>query len=282
MKIVDILTSTDKTQKYTYLTKDDYYIESCAVFFEGKESPLNICVSSQVGCRYSCSFCVTGNKKFLRSLSSDEIIAQVDMMMEKNAELRNYSFEITYMGTGEPLDNLEHVVGSMKYFSEMYPKLSRINISTTLPSLSIDLYELQKIQKKVHIQYSLHFTNDIKRKSYFRNNDLPNIADSLNFLAHFSKSISDRLCLNYILFRGINDSTDDAEQLATLAKYHNCYIKISKYSEISLSELASTREEDLLKFAQKLKKSNVDFKIFQSKGEDIHASCGHFLHDIVF
>lgn len=281
MKIVNhSISNNDNTEKYTYLTSDNNYTEACVLFFDDREAPIVICISSQVGCRYSCSFCITGNKKYIRNLVHDEIVKQVELIFERQPSLLNNKFEITYMGAGEPLDNYSTVFSTINYFSSYYPNLHKINISTTLPVLDIDFLPLKAIRAKVHFQYSLHFTQDNIRRKIFRNPNLPTIQKSLSYLSKVASQLNDKPSYNYILFKDVNDSIEDAERLSTLAKQFVNYIKISRYSAIPYSDLAPTTEEAHHAFIQKLNDENIDYKLFHSKGEDVHAACGHFLYDI--
>lgn len=270
---------TDGTLKFQFLTSDNYIIESCVVFFWEKSSPINICVSSQVGCECSCSFCVTGYKRFVRNLSSSEIEKQVALIFEHSAHLRQYQFEITYMGTGEPLLNKENVFSSAKSFSNNYLHLTRINISSIFPNININPDDILTVDRPVHFQYSLHFVSDDLRLKYFRKKLVP-ISTVLKKLNQLHDMAGASFCLNYILFGGINDQSQDAKALIELIYGLPTYIKISKYCPISFSNLKTSCNFD--KFTQALDLGGVHWKAFESKGTDIHAACGHLLSDIQF
>lgn len=270
---------TDGTQKFQFLTADNYIIESCVVFFWEKSSPINICVSSQVGCECSCSFCVTGYKRFVRNLSSAEIEKQVSLIFEHSPDLRQYQFEVTYMGTGEPLRNKDNVIASARNFSKHYLLLTRINISSIFPNVEISSDDILSIDRPVHFQYSLHFISDNLRHKYFRKKLVP-VATVLKKLNELYETAGVPYCINYILFDGINDCPQDANALIELTRTLSTYIKISKYCPISFSNLKASSNYD--NFTQILDLGGVKWKMFESKGTDIHAACGHLLSEIQF
>lgn len=280
MEIIDRFKSRlDKTIKYRFLTWDNKMIEACAVFFKGKEAPINICVSTQLGCECNCSFCVTGWKRFIRDLTSEEIIEQVALITKDLQMSEKDEFEITYMGTGEPLKNIEVVLASAFYFIKIYKNLFRLNISTILPELSLTITELQCTEIKIHFQYSLHFIDDISRWRYFRKKLVP-IHEALGFFDEVADLYKEPYCVNYILFQGINDDRESARRLVSLLEGHSAYLKVSQYSPIDISDLRPS--QNYVSFVEEIDKTNIKWKSFSSQGIDIHAACGHLLSDIEF
>lgn len=278
MKILSSFRSSfDDTIKYQLQTTDNYTIEACVIFFWDKTAPVNICISSQVGCECKCSFCITGYKKFIRNLSSEEIVDQVNLIFNHAPELRSHCFEITYMGTGEPLLNMSAMFVSAKFIADQYPLLSRINISSIFPHSDVPIEELMNLSCPVHFQYSLHFLSDDLRTQYFRRKLAP-IKDTLYLLSKISKATNKKFCINYILFEGINDSIDDAQGLVKLVAPLPAYVKISKYCPIPNSKLLPS--QNFYAFTEVLTLSTIEWKQFESKGTDIHAACGHLLSDV--
>jgi 23S rRNA (adenine2503-C2)-methyltransferase len=270
--------SKDSTIKYTLMTEDEHLIESCVLFFEEDNAPVIFCISSQVGCPNSCEFCTSGHRSFIRNLTCNEITQQVEIMMNDICRESQYPFEITYMGIGEPLLNLSNTLLSAEEFIENYPSLVRLNISTILPSIKIDIHEFLFLKGKVRFQLSLHFMNDELREKVF-NKKLPSIIESLDFLNRVSEMLDDIYCINYILIEGLNDSVEDARSLVSLSNTNSrLYIKVSEFAPIEESNLKSSSR--LQEFYQFLKDNGVKCKYFINKGKDIHASCGHFLAQI--
>lgn len=280
MKIINKVNSCiDNTVKYQFITHDYNIIEACVIFFENEVAPINICISSQIGCTCNCSFCATGSKRFVRNLDFKEIIEQVLLIVSQLPQIENELFEITYMGTGEPFNNFENVLNSLKYFEDSFLNLHRINISTILPHLNFNINNIIKTKHPIHFQYSLHFTNDSLRNLYFKNKLVP-IRDALDFLNTISKQTNEPFCINYLLFEGINDSIEDARKLIQLSNSLDAYIKVSQYCPIDNSELKPSN--NFKKFTSILDDNHIRWKPFQSKGVDIKASCGHLLSDVDF
>lgn len=280
MKLLNIIRSkVDDTIKYQFCTSDNYIIESCVIFFYDEEASVNICVSSQVGCMCNCLFCTTGRKRFIRNLLTEEIIEQFDLIYLNTPKIQGKCFEITYMGTGEPLNNMEGVLGSINHFDKSYKNLKRINISTIMPLLNLQLGDINKMNHSIHFQYSMHFLTDELREKYF-GTKLISITDSLSYLNHIAANTKEDFCINYILFKALNDSTEDAQKLAKLVSDLNAYVKVSKYCPIFNSTLEPSENFD--QFVSVLEKANVRWKSFESKGSDIKAACGHLLSDIDF
>lgn len=269
----------DDTVKYQFLTEDEYIIEACLIFFEKEIAPVNICISSQIGCMCKCTFCATGYKRYIRNLTSNEIVDQVKLIFLHNPEIINNRFEITYMGTGDPFNNLDEVLTSIEYFESNFIALHRINISTIIPHLNVSTQKFIERKIPIHFQYSLHFTTDNLRKEYFQHKLVP-ISDALTFLNYVSKYTHEDFCVNYLLFDGVNDFVEDAEKLIQLCDSFNTYIKVSQYCPIRNSKLEPSNNFD--QFTSVLDNNGIRWKPFQSKGNDIKASCGHLLSDVDF
>ncbi|MDR2731318.1 MAG: hypothetical protein LBB81_10540 [Treponema sp.] len=281
--IISTQESEDKTKKHRFRTSQGELFDAAVVFFnDADNAPVNICISSQIGCNSGCLFCVSGNKKFKRNLTAEEIVGQIDCIFKADSNLSESKFEITYMGSGEPLDNFDAVIASMRHIQNCQ-NLSRINISTTIPSTKKDFSLLSGISKtkKIHLQYSLNFVDNASRSKYLRNPTLPSIDESLTFLHNIAHSINDNPCISYILFDGINDSIEEAKILCDYAKKTNAYLKICEYVPITNSTCKSLRpSQNKELFCDEISKQNVVHKEFKSKGIDIYAACGHFLSDV--
>ena len=269
--------SDDKTIKYEFYVKDsqDEVIESCLLSLE-KHGTV-ICISSQIGCQQRCHFCAAGSKPFIRNATVDELSTQVSHIINDKPEYFEGTFQITYMGAGEPLGNFGVIIESMGLFCGKYEGLSKINISTVLPSLEIDVFAFSEFKNKVHFQYSLHFTDDVRRKRYFRE-QLPSIKDSLKLLERLAHCTNDIYSINYLLLDGINDSDSDAICLSKLSS-PSAYIKVSELCKIDgLPFYPSNRCDEFVKV---LESQKVKYERFSSLGTDVNAGCGQFYNDSI-
>lgn len=282
MNILNVIKSNDSTKKYFFDTVDgcDNHIEACLLNLE-RHGHI-ICISSQIGCSRKCLFCAAGHKKFLRNLYVEEIIDQVKLIVDDNYALKNENFQITYMGSGEPFENIDNVFESIDYFRTKYSNLQKINISTIFPKSICEkshLIKWEKYKDFLHFQFSMHFSNDYDRRKYFQS-ELPSILESINCLNNISYQINDTYRINYILFDGINDGIKQIYELNNIMnKTNNAVLKISQMCAISDSPLKPSNKFAI--FVNELKKYNYQYEIFQSDGTDINAGCGQFYNDSI-
>ena len=280
MEIVKVCKSCDNTKKYylTSLGDNGWYIEACLLFLE--KYGYIICVSSQIGCTHSCKFCASGSTKFVRNLTACEIEEQVKNIIEDNPALLNKGFQVTYMGSGEPLCNYENVFISINHLIDTYPAMKKVNISSTIPLLFTRCFEeisWENYFGKLHFQYSLHFTNDFERFKYI-SSDLLRISDAIEKLNIVSSKIGDIYKVNYIPFDGINDNKDCINKLQKIMMSTNrAVLKISRMCDINTSSLKPSRAFD--SFAEIVKKKIKGTEVFRSNGTDVNAGCGQFYNE---
>ncbi len=258
--------SKDGTRKYLFSVSSDKYVE--AVFIpDGDRATL--CVSSQVGCKMNCLFCMTGKQGFNGHLSAAEILNQLLSIPESEA-ITN----IVYMGMGEPLDNVDAVLRSIHCLTHkeglaMSPK--RITLSTIglEPGLSRFLQETT-----CHLAISLHSPFPQERLSIMPVEKAMPIERTLATLARYDFSGQRRLTFEYIVFGGMNDDWEHARALVRLLKPLECHINLIRYHRIPKVSLPSSDEQRLEKFCSFLNAAGIPTTIRASRGEDIAAACG--------
>lgn len=261
----ETITSSDGTEKYLFRLYDNQTIE--AVYIPDKERA-TLCISSQVGCRMNCLFCMTGKQGLQRNLTAAEIINQV-LSVPHSAELTN----IVYMGMGEPTDNLDEVLKSMEPLTAPWglswsPK--RITLSTVGTRKGLQRY---LNESKCHLAVSLH-SPDSRRSSLIPADKSFSATDIIDLLRQYDFSHQRRLSFEYIMFAGVNDSAADAEALAHLLKGLDCRVNLIRYHAIPGVPLVSTNEKNMTAFRDALNKKGITATIRASRGEDIFAACG--------
>lgn len=282
MNIVNTTTSQDKTKKYFFSAQDfpSAHIEACLLQLQ--RYGYIICVSSQIGCAQKCQFCAASKSKFVRNLTSDEIQEQVKLIVEDNPALLIEGFQVTYMGSGEPLNNHTNVFHSINNLRDHYPSLGKVNISTTCPAISEDCFkeiDWANYRDFLHFQYSLHFTNDADRHHFLWPN-LLGISKAIEYLNNISDLLNDTYKINYIPFDSINDSETCIKELERIMKStHRAILKISSMCEISGSSLIPSRSFEY--FASRAKEVIENVEIFHSDGTDVNAGCGQFYNDSI-
>lgn len=265
--------SSDKTIKCAFSVGEGKVVEGVLI---PTSSRTTACISSQVGCSLSCTFCATGRLKLMRNLSAGEIVDQV-VYLKNQAENRYQTplTNIVYMGMGEPLLNYKNVLRSVEIITSedglgMSPK--RITVSTA--GIAKMIKKLGDDDVKFNLALSLHAANDKKRSHIMEINDTNNLEALSEALIYFHEKTDSRITFEYIIFKDFNDSIEDAAELAQFAKCVPCKINIIEYNPI---DDGSFQQADKLKvdaFANFLESKNLIVNVRRSRGKDIDAACG--------
>lgn len=258
--------SKDGTKKYLYTTLFGKFIET-AYIPEKERSTL--CVSSQVGCKMGCIFCMTGRQGLQGNLTSGEIINQLKSLPEFES-ISN----IVYMGMGEPFDNTEEVIKSIEILTSdwgfaMSPR--RITVSTIgiIPGMKEFLNRTD-----AHLAVSLHSPFEEERQALMPVERKYPLSEVLKEIRSYDFGRQRRVSFEYIVFEGLNDTPNHVKELAKLLNGIRCRINLIRFHEIPATQLKSTNEKRLLEFQQELKQKGILTTIRASRGQDIYAACG--------
>ena len=263
---VSVQTSVDGTKKYLYASQSDNFIE--AAYIPDKERA-TLCVSTQVGCKMGCLFCMTGKQGFQGNLSAGEILNQVQSLPEFD-NLTN----IVYMGMGEPLDNVDAVLESIEIITSekgygWSPR--RITVSTIglIPAMNRFLDE-----SEAHLAVSLHSPFDEERKEIMPIQSVYPITEVINELKRRNIGGQRRVSFEYIMFKGVNDSPRHANELARLLRGMKCRINLIRFHPIPDTPLEGTSDDKIEIFQNMLKAKGLTVTLRASRGQDIFAACG--------
>ena len=259
--------SSDGTIKYLFSAgSESRFVE--AVYIPSKDRA-TICISSQVGCKMNCHFCMTGKQGFTAQLTANDIINQIQSIPE-HEELTN----IVFMGMGEPLDNPEEVNKVLEILTSDYgyawsPK--RVTLSTigVLPELKHFLDN-----SNCHLAISLHSPFHEERLSLMPIEKVYHIDSIVNLLLKYDFSHQRRLSFEYIMFENLNDTNRHAKELSRLFKGLDCRINLIKFHSIPGVNLRSSNEHKIEAFRDELNTLGITCTIRASRGEDIFAACG--------
>jgi 23S rRNA (adenine2503-C2)-methyltransferase len=258
--------SVDGTVKYLFEGVGGRDIE--AVYIPDKERA-TLCVSSQAGCKMNCSFCMTGKQGFHGNLTSADIINQI-LSIPESEKLTN----IVFMGMGEPMDNLDAVLGAIEVLTESWgfawsPK--RITVSSIGK-----IKELRTLLEttKVHIAISVHSPFPQERLSLMPVEKAYPLKDVLALLSNYDFAHQRRLSVEYIMFKGLNDDLRHADALARLLKGLNSRVNLIRFHAIPGVDLKTTSEPAMVAFRDRLNELGITATIRTSRGEDIMAACG--------
>jgi 23S rRNA (adenine2503-C2)-methyltransferase len=265
--------SKDKTIKCAFAVDENKIMEGVLI---PTSSRMTACISSQVGCSLSCTFCATGRLKLLRNLTSGEIFDQVAYL--KNQAESRYQTPLTnivYMGMGEPLLNYKNVLNSINHIcSEQGLGMSPKRITVSTAGIAKMIRKLGDDQVKFNLALSLHAANDAKRNKIMEINESNNLEELAEALKYFHEMTNTRITFEYIIFKDFNDSIDDARELANFAKCVPCKINIIEYNPIENGEFQQADANKVDEFAQFLESKNLIVNVRRSRGKDIDAACG--------
>ena len=265
--------SSDRTIKSSFQLHDKNLIEG--VLIPTRER-VTACVSSQVGCSLTCSFCATGYMDRKRNLESFEIYDQVVLIRDQAQEKYGQALtNIVYMGMGEPLLNYANVLKSIEQITSpeglgMSPR--RITVSTA--GIAKMIQKLGDDQVKFNLALSLHAANDTKRNQIMPINE-SNTLDVLKAaLLYFFEKTGNEITLEYIVFNKFNDTIEDARELYEFAKGIPCKINLIEYNPIAQSSFVNAEADAIAKFSAFLESKRMIVNIRRSRGRDIDAACG--------
>ena len=263
---VEAMHSVDGTIKYLFQVGEKNFVEAVYIPDDDRAT---LCVSSQVGCKMNCKFCMTGKQGFTTNLTANQILNQISSLPERD-KLTN----VVLMGMGEPVDNLDEVLKVLEVLTAPYgygwsPK--RITLS------SIGLRKgLQRFIEECdcHLAISLHSPVPSQRLDLMPAERAFSITEIVDLLKNYDFSKQRRLSFEYIVFKGVNDSLIYAKELVKLLRGVDCRINLIRFHAIPGVDLEGTDMEAMVTFRDYLTSHGVFSTIRASRGEDIFAACG--------
>lgn len=262
---VDFQKSVDGTIKYLYPAGEGNFVESVYIPTDDRAT---LCVSSQVGCKMNCLFCMTGKQGFTKNLSANEILNQIQALPEHD-ELTN----LVFMGMGEPLDNTDELFNVLEILTAPYgyawsPK--RITVST------IGAKGLKRFldESDCHLAVSLHSPFPDERLSLMPVEKAFPMLGVLDLIRRYDFTHQRRVSFEYIVFKGLNDSPRHAKALAGLLKDIPCRVNLIRFHAIPNVPLQTSDISKMEAFRDILNERGVICTIRASRGEDIFAACG--------
>lgn len=271
--VADQQISSDKTIKCAFEIEQGKVVEGVLI---PTASRMTACISSQVGCSLSCTFCATGRLKLLRNLTAGEIVDQVVYLKNQAEERYNIQLSnIVYMGMGEPLLNYKNMLRSTEIITSkeglgMSPR--RITVSTA--GIAKMIKKLGDDEVKFNLALSLHAANDEKRSKIMEINETNNLETLAEALAYFYEKTGTRVTFEYIIFKDFNDSIEDARELLQFSRCVPCKINIIEYNPIDDGEFQRADSKKTDEFAAFLESRGLVVNVRRSRGKDIDAACG--------
>ena len=258
--------SVDGTIKYLYAAGEGQYVESVYIPTDDRAT---LCVSSQVGCKMNCLFCMTGKQGFSANLTANQILNQIQSLPE-SASLTN----LVFMGMGEPLDNVNELFKVLEILTAPWgygwsPK--RITVSTVgvMKGLRRFLEE-----SECHLAFSLHSPYPEERLSLMPVEKAFPAQEVIDLIRQYDFSHQRRVSFEYIVFKGLNDDLKHADALARLFRQIPCRVNLIRFHAIPNVPLQTSDMGRIEAFRDRLNAKGVVCTIRASRGEDIFAACG--------
>lgn len=261
--------SQDGAEKFLFGLDDNSKIETVLIPEKGRRT---ICVSTQVGCKFSCKFCMSGKNGFKRDLTVSEIVNQY--LAVQDLDSANKITNLVFMGTGEPLDNFSNTVKAIKIFmDEQGAYFGKRHICISTVGLAPQIEELAKLKLGIKLSISLHSSNNAVRSKIMPVNKKYPLEELIKAVKNFSKFQKYSITFEYVLIKGVNANRENAVELTKLLKGLNCKVNLISYNVSPLGfEPPEQGEIDI--FGEELKKRGIFFTSRKSRGEDINAACG--------
>lgn len=260
---------SDGTKKFLFALSDGNVVESVWMQYRHGNS---VCISSQVGCRMGCRFCASTLDGLERNLTPSEMLEQVYAITRHTGERVS---NVVVMGTGEPLDNYDNLLVFLKILTdENGLNISQRNITVSTCGLVPEMRKLAEEQLQITLALSLHATTDEKRRRLMPIANKYSISELMDVCGYYFKRTGRRITLEYSLVGGVNDSEEDAKELAALAKPLCCHINLIPVNPIKEREYVQSNAEHILRFKNKLEKNRINVTIRREMGRDIDGACG--------
>lgn len=285
LKILKKEISKDGSIKYLFQLADGHTIETVLLLMKKKKvndegvveksEKYTVCISTQVGCKVGCSFCLTAKGGFIRNLTVGEIIEQIVQLKKDNEIAENKALNIVYMGMGEPLDNYENLVQAIKIFSELDGlaiATRRQTVSTS--GISTKIAKLGAENLGIQLAISLHAVDDGLRTELIPMNKAYNIASIIEAVKNFPIDARKKVMFEYLVIKDKNDDIASAQKLIKILNGINAKVNLIYFNPYPGTSYQRPTRENMIKFQEYLLSKGLICTIRESKGLDISAACG--------
>lgn len=264
--------SKDGTIKYLMELNDGNAVESVLMKYKYGNTA---CLSNQIGCKMGCRFCASAGIGFVRNLTPGEIISQI-LEIEKHSGEKVSN--IVFMGIGEPLDNYDNVMKSIRLIND--PKGLNIgarHISISTCGLVPNILRLADENMQCNLCISLHSSRDDVRSSMMPVNDRYHISEVIEACKEYIKKTNRRITFEYALVDGVNDSLKDADHLSKLLKGMLCHVNLIPINKIKGGKYEKSTTKNILAFRDYLNDKGIVATVRRELGSDIDAACGQLV-----
>lgn len=278
--------------KFLFKTADGHFLESVLIPKKENFDPEDgedasapnkretVCVSTQLGCKVGCPFCASGKGKFTRNLTAGEIVEQVARIGRMTGKKIT---NVVFMGMGEPLDNFEETLKAVRILIEPWGfafGARRVTVSTS--GITPKILEFVKaVDGRVRLSVSLHSSIDEVRSTLVPINRRYPLKDLVSALRKINQDLKRDITFEYTLIAGVNDSTEEAEGVAIIAKPLRAKINIIPYNPVAEYPHKAPTPQAVERFCDELKRRGLHVTVRKTAGQEIQAACGQLRLDRV-
>ncbi|MCM8759286.1 MAG: 23S rRNA (adenine(2503)-C(2))-methyltransferase RlmN [Candidatus Omnitrophica bacterium] len=268
-ELFNVKISRDTTRKFVFRLSDNRFIETVLIPEQKRNT---LCISTQVGCKYNCRFCASGKMGFVRNLETWEIIGQVlYILFKEKINITN----IVYMGMGEPFDNYDAVIRSIRIINDrngINIGARRITVSTA--GVVPEIIKFTNLKWQVRLSVSLHSAIEETRSFLMPINKKYPLSEVIKACHFYVQNTKRKITFEYILIEGINDTKKHVLALADVASLLGASVNIIPFSRIKECEFSKPSDEKIVWFSRCLKEKGIRTTVRRSRGLDIDAACG--------
>lgn len=255
--------------KYLFKLHDDEKIEAVLMYHD---YGISLCISTQVGCNMSCSFCESGRLKKRRNLEVCEMVLQI---LEIEKDIKNRISHIVLMGIGEPFDNYDNVIKFINIINDNKGiDIGARHITISTCGIIPKIIEFSNLKLQVNLAISLHAPNNELRSLIMPINKVYSLNHLMNAVKEYINKTNRRVTFEYIMLKGVNDNKECALELCKLLKNMNCYVNLIPYNETNNIQYKRSDMNSINEFYDILKKNNICVTIRKEFGGLVSAACG--------
>ncbi len=285
LNIVKKEQSSDGSIKYLFSLHDGHTVEAVLLLMKKKKiaddgkiersEKYTVCISTQVGCKVGCTFCLTAKGGFVRNLTVGEIVNQIVQIKRDNEIDENKSLNIVYMGMGEPLDNFDNFVHSVKVFSqEEGLSINRRRQTVSTSGISSKIEKLGQQDLGIQLAISLHAVDDDLRSELIPMNKAYNIQSIIDAVRSFPVDARKKVMFEYLVIKDKNDDLTSADKLLKMLNGIKAKVNLIYFNPYPGTTYQRPESKSMIKFQNYLTSKGLLCTIRESKGLDISAACG--------
>lgn len=268
-QVKKLVSNVDNTTKYLFELDNDCIIESVFMHYSYGNT---VCISTQAGCRMGCTFCASTLDGVEKSLTPAEMLSQVYEIEKDKGEP---VLGVVLMGSGEPFDNYENVLKFIKLINSKDGKnMGQRHITLSTCGLINRIYDLAEENLQITLAVSLHAPNDSIRNKLMpvsKANPMDELLEACNYYVNKTKR---RITFEYSLIKGVNDSAENAKELAQKLKNMLCHVNLIPINDVKERNYTRSTAESVKRFEDILSSRGVETTVRRKLGSDIDAACG--------